>query len=113
MPSNKLIQQVRRRDEFCWHCGTDQGLVPHHRKNRGAGGSKLLDRIDNLMMICSYWNGMIEADAEAANTAREQGHKLRQWEDLTKPVFDFSSGTWYRLSKDGTKEQTGEDSSLF
>lgn len=113
MPSNKLIQALRKRDEHCWHCGNDQALVPHHRKNRGAGGRKSLDRLDNLILICAYWNGIIEADAEYANQAREYGHKLKDWEDLCHPVFDATAGRWYKLTETGEKIESEPDSGLF
>jgi hypothetical protein len=49
----KVLKQVQERDSHCWHCGVEEDLVPHHRKNRGMGGSKLLDTPDNLMMVCA------------------------------------------------------------
>ncbi len=39
----KILKQVQGRDPYCWHCGREDDLVPHHRINRGMGGSKLLD----------------------------------------------------------------------
>ena len=77
--------------------------MPHHRKNRGMGGSKLLDTPDNLMMICSSWNGLMESDAGLAASARGWGHKLPVWERLEMPVFDCTVFKWYFLLPDGGK----------
>jgi hypothetical protein len=99
----KILKLVQARDSACWHCGAEDDLVPHHRKNRGMGGSKLLDTPDNLLLVCSRWNGDMESDAELAATARGWGHKLPVWESLEHPVFDRVSFTWWFLLPDGTK----------
>ncbi len=106
MPSNKVMKQLRERDKHCAHCGTTETLVPHHRRNRQMGGSKLLDRLDNLMLICASWNGLIESDAASANQAREYGHKLSSWDDFSNPVFDIADGLWYKLDDKGGKGVT-------
>ena len=99
----KVLKLVKTRDQHCWHCGVEEDLVPHHRKNRGMGGSKLLDTPDNLMMICSSWNGLMESDAGLAASARGWGHKLPVWERLEMPVFDCTVFKWYFLLPDGGK----------
>lgn len=99
----KVLKVVQERDTHCWHCGREDDLVPHHRINRGMGGSKLLDTPDNLMMVCALWNGSMEAVATDANTARGWGHKLAVWEDLSKPVFDRGVFRWFVLQGDGSK----------
>ena len=98
----KVLKLVQARDGHCWHCAREDDLVPHHRINRGMGGSKLLDTPDNLMMICGLWNGSIEADAKDAVAARGWGHKLAVWESTERPVFDRFGG-WWILLPDGTK----------
>jgi len=55
----KVLKLVQARDSHCYHCGLEEDLVPHHRINRGMGGSKLLDTPDNLMMVCARWNGTL------------------------------------------------------
>jgi len=106
----KILKLVQARDQHCWHCGTDDDtLVPHHRKNKGFGGSKLLDTPDNLMMICAYWNGTIESNADDASAARGWGHKLPNWDATHKPVFDKGSQAWFILSADGTKVKLEDD----
>ena len=98
-----MLRRLRKRDPYCLHCGDTETLVPHHRRNRQMGGSKLLDRLDNLMMICSYYNGAMESNAVVAENARTYGHKLSSWDDFDTPVFDECTGEWYRLDIQGGK----------
>jgi len=100
----KVLKQVQERDQYCWHCGREDDLVPHHRINRGMGGSKLLDIPENLMMVCGQYNGDMESDAWVAIAARALGHKLRSWESHSLPVFDVVTQLWYVLKTNGTKE---------
>lgn len=97
----KLIGLVVARDPSCYHCGATDGLQPHHRKNRRAGGSKLLDRPDNLMMVCGIYNGLMESDPDVAAKAREFGHKLRSWDGFEMPVFDQVNQIWWALDENG------------
>lgn len=89
----------------CYHCGTTDTLVPNHRANRGAGGSKLRERPSNVVTLCAKYNGDIEADPYAAAQAITLGHKLRSWDNpLEQPVFDVMSGTWWLLGDDMTRQ---------
>lgn len=99
----KLLAQARARDSHCPHCGEINDLVPHHRKGRGMGGSKLLDRIDNILMVCAIYNGQMESDVRVQSAARGWGHKLSQWEDFDKPIFDAVEFRWYVLTSSGEK----------
>jgi hypothetical protein len=38
--TRKMSLQLRERDPYCVHCGGDDVLQVHHRRNRGMGGSK-------------------------------------------------------------------------
>jgi len=105
----KILKLVQERDTHCWHCGVEEDLVPHHRINRGMGGSKLLDTPDNLMMVCAYWNGRMESNATDAASARGWGHKLPVWEKLEHPVFDRMGGWWYLLPDGGKVESHWRD----
>lgn len=62
-----------------WHwegaCDAET-LVPHHRVNRGMGGRRSLNRLSNLVWLCSAVNGLIESDPEWADSARKRGIKL-------------------------------------
>lgn len=109
-----VLKLLRERDQCCWHCGTDVDLVPHHRKNRQAGGSKERENdVTNCIFICALWNGAMESDADDAERARRWGHKLRSWQDTFNPVFDFTTNRWYRLNPDGGKTETTEDAVPF
>jgi len=101
--AKKLRELILQRDQHCWHCGEVEGLVVHHRINRGMGGSKLLDTPDNLMAVCSRYNGEMESVAGVARAARGWGHKLPSWEDTAHPVFDVCGGSWWVLLPDGTR----------
>jgi 5-methylcytosine-specific restriction endonuclease McrA len=99
----KLRKLILQRDLYCWHCGDMDTLVVHHRKNRGMGGSKLLDVPENLMAVCSRYNGEMESNHLVANQARAWNHKLPLWEDLGLPVFDGVGFRWWILLPDGSK----------
>lgn len=101
----KVLKLVQARDSHCYHCGVEEDLVHHHRINRGMGGSKLLDTPDNLMMVCSLYNGQMESNWQVAASARGWNHKLPVWESLELPVFDRMGGWWYLLP-DGTKVES-------
>ena len=111
--TQKMVQQLRKRDPYCVHCGESDGLQVHHRRNRAMGGSKLLDRYDNLIRVCATLNYAMEADAEVAQEALDNGWKLKSWDDFSKPVFDKMAQTWWHLDKDGNKTETIESQSLF
>jgi hypothetical protein len=98
----KIRDLVLARDQHCYHCGVEEDLVPHHRINRGMGGSKLLDTPDNLMMVCAVYNGLMESDILTARNARGWGHKLAVWEDTGRPVFAVVGG-WWILGADGSR----------
>ena len=99
----RIRQKLKERDLYCWHCGEDYELVVHHRRNRGSGGSKLLDHYQNLIMVCNRYNFEMESMAQVAEQARKDGHKLKSWQDFSEPVYDRMSGHWYVLQENGTK----------
>lgn len=112
--SDRVRRIITERDGGkCWHCGETEGLQVHHRRNRGMGGSKELDRYDNLILVCAAYNLAMEADPLAATDARELGHKLGSWQDFSNPVFDRSELTWYKLTEDGKREKTQPPSYLI
>lgn len=100
------------RDDHCWHCGTQNDLVPHHRINRGMGSSKLLDVPENIIMVCAQYNGQMESSAQIAELARSDGHKLSRWQSLREPVFDCF-GRWWYLHSDGHKTESWETDQPF
>lgn len=113
MISKAMKDKLKQRDPYCMHCGEDVELVIHHRRNRGMGGSKELDRMSNLMRICAPYNTLIESSATAADVAREMGHKLRQWDDFSEPVYDECNGKWYQLDDVGNKAEVEKPFQLF
>lgn len=104
--NSKQFSKYLNRDGHCYHCGLDDDtLIPQHRVGRGMGGSKTLDRASNIIVLCSAFNGLIEADADAARRARQYGWKLDSWVDpLFEPVFDSLTRTWFMLDDDFGKE---------
>jgi hypothetical protein len=66
------------------------------------GGSKARHRPANIIVFCSYANGLIESDAAAASAAREHGWKLAGWEIPEQvPVYEHWSGRWWILDDKG------------
>lgn len=112
--TRKQSIQLRERDGHCWHCGQEEGLVLHHRMNRGMGGrGKSLDKYENLIRVCTSYNMLMESDSRTAKQAREWGHKLGSWDDFDTPCFDVTENRWYLLDEKGNKHDTGERQSLF
>jgi hypothetical protein len=108
----KLRKLIEARDPYCYHCGETNDLQIHHRRNRGMGGSKLLDTPDNLMRVCAAWNYGMESDSRVAAQARTWNHKMPLWEKQNLPVFDIGGGWWY-LHEDGTKTQADWKDAAF
>ena len=77
------------------------------------GSSKLLDRLDNLLLVCQAYNFAMEADAATMAQARDFGHKLQSWELFSDPVFDQTELTWWTLTEDGSKIRTDAPSYLI
>lgn len=102
----KDVQILRRRDQWCWDCGETDNLVPHHRANRGMGGSKIADNLQNVILVCAEYNGLMESDAGVANKARDLGHKLSKFLSPGEPCFDNYLKQWFYLNLKGDKVQT-------
>lgn len=98
-----LLKLLLDRDKYCWHCGETDTLVPHHRKNRGMGGRKSLDVPNNLILVCSEYNYLMEADSKILIQATVWGHKLRQTDSLFELVFDNVLNQWFELNNEGKK----------
>jgi hypothetical protein len=82
----------------CGCVGFEDTFVPQHRINRGMGGSRVLDRPANVLVMCSRMNGLIESDPKLAEVARLYGWKLSRWQEPeNEPFYDLATGAWYRL----------------
>ena len=113
-----IRKQLEERDQYCVHCGSDYELVIHHRKNRGAGGTKgkqaeITNGFQNLLRVCQRYNFEMEANATVGAAARGWGHKLAMWESLDHPVFDCTTFTWYVLDTDGGRVKVNFQNKTF
>ena len=94
----KQFRKFLDRDSGCLHCGDVETAIPHHRSNRGMGGSKRRDNPANIIVLCSLVNGLLESSPIWAHRGRLHGWKLASWEDpLMVPVFDVQTQAWYLL----------------
>ena len=107
------LAKLRSRDTHCWHCGQEEDLVPHHRANRGMGSLKSLDVLQNVILVCSQYNGLMESDAAVAEQARDWGHKISKFATPNQPVFDRPLRKWYFLDMTGGKREQVNPSELF
>jgi hypothetical protein len=103
----KEIKKQLARDGHCLHCGLDdETLTVQHRANRGHGGYKAGNDPANYLLLCSFFNGLIESDSKAAGMARRYGWKISRYDNPSeKPVYDLVSGAWFILNSDWTKGQ--------
>ena len=108
MNGRQFAKYLARDLHCCCGCiGREDTLIPQHRINRGAGGSKLLNRPSNIIVMCSALNGAIESDPRAAAAAREYGWKLSRWEaPETTPFYDLATRAWYLIDDDFNRTTT-------
>ena len=97
--TKKEFQKYLDRDGHCLHCGlNDDTLVPQHRRNRGMGGSQSRSKPSNVIVLCAYINGIIEASETHSKAAQRYGWKLRPGQDpLETPAYDSLTDTWWLL----------------
>lgn len=100
----------------CVHCGTTEGLVPHHRMNRGMGGSQALETPSNVLTMCSRFNAAMEAENSAQLWAIQNGWKLvRVNPNMTREilhhaaVWDHTWSKWYLLDDDYNRREVSRD----
>lgn len=98
MTPREFRKYLARDGEKCLHCGTTEGLVPQHRRNRGMGGSKTRNVPSNIVVLCGPYNNAIEADAAAASMAVSYGWKVVGMDapDMV-PVYDRTAQGWFLL----------------
>lgn len=97
----KQFARYLDRDGGCIHCGDLEAVAPHHRANRGHGGSKRLDRPSNIIVLCSVINGLMESDARIAQLGRDCGWKISRYDEPADiPVYYPRLNAWLRLDDD-------------
>ena len=106
--NGKEFQKYLDRDGGCVHCGDTSTVVPHHRLNRGMGGSKSRHVPSNIVVVCSWLNLAMEADDQVAGDARRYGWKLRsgQQPDMT-PLWDAQVSEWVLLGDNYERKVIG------
>jgi len=72
-------------------------VSPHHRLNRGMGGSKARDVPSNIIVICSELNSRMESDSATAQEAKAVGWKLSSGADPASVAVQHYSGSWRLL----------------
>ena len=77
------------------------------------GSSKVLDTLQNVIMVCSRYNGDMESDAGVANQARDLGHKLSKFSSPSAPLFDNYLKKWFYLDQKGNKHDSEPPSYLI
>lgn len=97
----KQFRRFLDRDGGCIHCGETEAVAPHHRLNRGMGGSKERDTPANIVVLCSTMNNLLESDSVVAEQARKNGWKLRSGQNPeTVPILLPMTGLWALLTND-------------
>lgn len=100
----KEFAKLVERDGGCLHCGETERISPNHRINRGMGGSKLLDKPSNLVVLCSEMNHLIESSGLHRDLALHYGWKLERWQvPEESPVFDSRAWAWFLLDNAGNR----------
>jgi hypothetical protein len=99
MNAREFGKYLERDYYACAHCGLDdETLVPNHRAGRGMGSVKSRNRPSNIITICSYYNQLIESNADAAQEALARGWRLASWQDpLMVPVWYAHRNRWMFL----------------
>ncbi len=106
----KQFQRLVDRDSCCLHCGKTEAISPNHRINRGMGGSKILDRPSNIIVLCSEMNSLIESNWLYREVAIQYGWKLERWQIPEEaPVFDTRLWQWFRLDNDYNRVVVNKD----
>ena len=87
--------------------------MPHHVQNRGMGGSKIADNLQNVILVCADYNGRMESDANVAAEARDFGHKASKFSAPGHPILDYTRKVWFTLDKQGGKTEVDPPSYLI
>jgi len=105
----KQFRRYLDRDQSCWHCGEVEAVAPHHRVNRGMGGSKAREKPSNTIVMCSSFNQLMESETGAMLAGMQFGWKLPAYAaPESEPVYNMNDGRWYVLDNDYGKEEVSE-----
>jgi len=111
--NKKEFAKFLARDVCCSHCGTtDDTLVPQHRQSKQMGGSKLLDKPSNILVLCSEANGLLESNAKFAELGRKFGWKLRRGQEPENTPVYMGDG-WFLLDNDYNRKKVNHDVEYF
>ena len=117
MIPRRVFEAIKERDGgFCLAvlpgCG-GEGTLAHHRANRGAGGSKLLDHPGNLSLLCGSCN-LASEDAHAITRMDLIDRGLRVEKAATNaatlarvlqtPVTDLEGRRWLLIDEHTRQE---------
>lgn len=88
-----------RANDFCEICGVNKPEQIHHRRPRGAGGSKAADtnQAGNGLAICTDCHAMVESRREFA---LDRGWLVRQGQSPADVPVVYQ-GSWAVLGDDG------------
>lgn len=93
----------------CEGCGVrGQGMDPHHRKARGAGGvhglaAAVANDVRNLLALCRRCHDTTE-DGSTWRETQARGWRLTQWQEVhTTPALlhTVNGHGWWLLTDDG------------
>lgn len=102
----KQFRRYLDRDGGCLHCGDVETAVPHHRLNRGMGGSSERDVPSNIITLCAVVNGLLESSDSWARIGKANGWKLVSGHSpASQPVYDANVGAWFILDDNYTREE--------
>jgi hypothetical protein len=105
--NEKEFNKYLARDGGCVHCGDCFAVVPHHRLNRGLGGSRERDTPSNIVTLCSIVNGLVESDAKWYQAALLNGWKLRAGQEpRVSPIWFALDMKWFLLDDKMGKVET-------
>lgn len=102
MMNKKEFDKYLARDGGCVHCGSiNDTLIPHHRANRGMGGSKAKDVPSNIVVLCAKANNDLESSSGFATLGRHFGWKLVAGQVPSQTPIFIGSQWWLLNDKFG------------
>lgn len=99
-PDQKTRDEAFGRDGGCIACGETYDLHLHHRRARGAGGTRRPETngLANLIVLCAEHHRFVESQRELA---LDRGLLVPQAKD-PETVALIWRGEWVRLYNDGS-----------